>query len=227
MPYKRHPKKPMKKRTYRRKPRISRPINALATVHKCEMTYAEQFAIDAVADITSTYVFRANSLYDPNVTGTGHQPMGFDQMCEFYQKFTVTASSIELHVVYPSASQPNPALWGVIVSTDAGAPTGLAVTDILEQKFSTRIRSAGTISNEQTLTNVERKKFSLRKFFGGKVQPCDPSYQCTASADATNLAYYNVYCCSTVPLENPGSINFIAKIRYYVTCTDPIMLTQS
>lgn len=37
-----------------------------------------------------------NSLYDPDYTGSGHQPMGFDQVMALYSDFWVTASSITI-----------------------------------------------------------------------------------------------------------------------------------
>jgi len=36
-----------------------------------------------------SYVFSLNGMYDPDVTGTGGQPMGFDQMMTFYEHYTV------------------------------------------------------------------------------------------------------------------------------------------
>lgn len=36
-----------------------------------------------------SHVFRANSVYDPDLTSTGHQPMGCDQMAVFFHHYTV------------------------------------------------------------------------------------------------------------------------------------------
>jgi len=35
------------------------------------------------------YQFRLNSLFDPDFTGTGHQPKGFDQLAALYQRYRV------------------------------------------------------------------------------------------------------------------------------------------
>jgi len=45
------------------------------------------------------YVFRLNSLYDPNFTAGGHQPYGFDQFNTVYNKYKVTGVSIEVMFV--------------------------------------------------------------------------------------------------------------------------------
>lgn len=38
---------------------------------------------------TDEYQFNLNSLFDPNRTGTGHQPLGFDQWATFYNRYRV------------------------------------------------------------------------------------------------------------------------------------------
>lgn len=38
------------------------------------------------------YTYGANCLYDPNISGTGHQPLGFDQMMAFYSRYRVLSS---------------------------------------------------------------------------------------------------------------------------------------
>lgn len=44
--------------------------------------------------LAAGYVFAANGLYDPDITGTGSQPMGFDQMMIFYEHYTVTRCTL-------------------------------------------------------------------------------------------------------------------------------------
>lgn len=42
-----------------------------------------------VTGLSVSHVFSANGLYDPDITGTGTQPGGFDQMMIFYEHYTV------------------------------------------------------------------------------------------------------------------------------------------
>lgn len=60
------------------------------------LTYAEKGIAILNTSATNTYVYRQNDVYDPNFTGTGSQPVGFDQFMAFYGKFKVHGSHIEL-----------------------------------------------------------------------------------------------------------------------------------
>jgi hypothetical protein len=42
------------------------------------------------------YRFRGNSVYDPDYTSTGHQPVGYDEFSAFFQYYRVVASKIHL-----------------------------------------------------------------------------------------------------------------------------------
>jgi len=51
-----------------------------------------------------TYFFSANGLFDPNITGTGHQPMGFDQMMLFFEQYTVVSSKCTMQCINSSGA---------------------------------------------------------------------------------------------------------------------------
>lgn len=57
-----------------------------------QLTYNE--VVSQTGATLATYTFRGNSLFDPNYTGAGNQPLGFDEISAFYQKYRVFASKI-------------------------------------------------------------------------------------------------------------------------------------
>ncbi len=59
---------------------------------KCIKTlrYASgHIGLSSTSGVVQTQVFSLNGPYDPDITGTGHQPMGFDQMMQFYNHYCV------------------------------------------------------------------------------------------------------------------------------------------
>lgn len=61
--------------------------------------YCDNIQLPAAAVGTkSLYQFRCNSLYDPDYTGVGHQPMYFDEMAAKYFKYQVVKASIRVWV---------------------------------------------------------------------------------------------------------------------------------
>lgn len=61
---------------------------------KLRYNEAHTFAAGSTPNFASSYKMRLNSLYDPNLTGLGHQPRGFDELMSIYEKYTVVAAKI-------------------------------------------------------------------------------------------------------------------------------------
>lgn len=69
------------------------PLFPLKTF-KRRLRYCDTITATSTGAVMGAYKFAANGLYDPDVTGTGHQPAGFDQMMLSYNHFCVTYSRI-------------------------------------------------------------------------------------------------------------------------------------
>lgn len=61
------------------------------------LRYADTIVINPGATI-GQYTFRGNSLFDPDYTGTGHQPMYFDQLAAIYGKYRVYSCTFHVSV---------------------------------------------------------------------------------------------------------------------------------
>lgn len=72
-----------------------------------KLCYTEAFSFNPSAGITSAQVMRANSCFDPNQTGAGTQPPGFDQWGNFYNKYVVMKSTCVLTILpHPGSETP-------------------------------------------------------------------------------------------------------------------------
>lgn len=118
-----HVKKPKsKKKVIKTKRKVNKPINISKAVTKgpfkryddndpfppvfmCKMTYVDSNTLSTgVAGVFGTeQVFRLNSLFDPNFTGTGRQPYCYDQITPLYRYYQVFGVNIEIIANDPSA----------------------------------------------------------------------------------------------------------------------------
>lgn len=66
---------------------VPRGLNPIAPRYIGKMKYSETITTGLIGD----YQFRLNSLFDPNLSGTGHQPYGFDTLSTLYNRYRVIA----------------------------------------------------------------------------------------------------------------------------------------
>lgn len=91
-----------------------------------KLRYTEKINMGSVGAATTTVInqFIANGAYDPNYTGVGHQPRGFDQFMSSYEAYTVTGSKMSVNFVYDAYQGPSTeALAGEMEQPAAVAPT--------------------------------------------------------------------------------------------------------
>lgn len=149
------------------------------------LKYAETVTITLNGSGLGSYLFSANGLFDPNISGTGHQPMYFDQLMTIYNHYTVTASKIK---ATPLASGTYSSIWTLLKDDDTGInPTG----------YYTVIERPDSVTTTEVLVSQPAKplwqSFDARATFGGDPLAQD-SLQGTVAANPTEQTYYVVYC---------------------------------
>lgn len=75
---------------------VQTPLFAARSKHKMLPYYSNASLTAPVTGLGVGYVYSANGLYDPDISGTGTQPMGFDQMMVFYEHYTVFSARIRV-----------------------------------------------------------------------------------------------------------------------------------
>lgn len=70
-----------------------------------KMKYVEEIGLVAAASVPGVWVFRLNSIFDPDFTGTGHQPFGRDQLVDFYHRYRVFRVDMVLIITAQFTSQ--------------------------------------------------------------------------------------------------------------------------
>ena len=65
--------------------------------------YADVVNLSITSGAFASQVFSCNGLFDPDVTGTGHQPLYFDQLIALYQHYNVMSSKITIRATVAEA----------------------------------------------------------------------------------------------------------------------------
>lgn len=155
------------RRTYRKKSR--KPIiNGIFPPRlPVKLTYAEyDLAITgATVGTPGTYVFRLNSLYDPNATGVGHSCKLFDTLCGNvdtdapYFRYTVYGAKVT--ITFKNATAKG-SVW--ICGTNQAGPTNNY--DARENPNATVKLIDATSSNTNRGTVTIRRYYSIAKIWG-------------------------------------------------------------
>lgn len=68
-------------------------------VLRAEFPYNDNLNFAAGAGL-NTYLFNSNNMYDPNYTGTGHQPRGWDQITPYYKYYRVVSVTMQVKATW-------------------------------------------------------------------------------------------------------------------------------
>lgn len=194
------------------------PSSPVPKSKRVTLRYAEtNVSLDPGASIPADYFFKCNDLYDPNYTGVGHQPMGFDQWMALYGKFTVVNSKIT--VKFTNGADATTADWIVGVRRTT-TPTSSSTNEILESNAC----SYAVKERYQVPTVVN--SYSMAKEHPGVGIEEDSMYGTNAASPA-NAMYFHVWAINAVTNVDITPVIATVVIEYDVRFFDPIVLGSS
>lgn len=185
---------------------IPRSVNSpFPNVRTVVLRYCTNFNLDAAAGVVSKWLFRANSVYDPDYTGAGHQPYGFDQLSAIYNHYEVISSYI---TVTATPSSP-----GAVAAHEV---VGIALKD-----------DTTTESNLDTLREAKNTKWDILSAYGklrvsnsyNRRKYFPNEFQALGSAVTTNPSeemYFLVWSSHQRDDTEPGGLYCMATIDYRV-----------
>jgi hypothetical protein len=186
-----------------------------------KLRYFETVEIDPGTGTPTQYSFSANGLFDPNYTGTGHQPRGFDQLMLMYNHYIVVGAKITctFHSLSPIVS----VVAGIHVGTDVTATPDL--TDIIEQGNRKYVVLGGNSEGDNTKTVTEY--CSIKKEFGLKDIRDNASIKGHVTGNPTEQCYFHIFTCAQNEVSNPTVVETSVLIDYLVIFTEPNDLDKS
>ena len=160
------------------------------------------------------YTFRGNSLFDPDYSGGGHQPMYFDQYAGIYNKYRVVGSAIRVEAI--NAQGLSGCYFMMFPNTDIATLTSIPLA--LEQS---RARAANIMPIAGGGPAARYKQYcSTRKACGLlKGEAYDDTLSATIGNNPAQVWYWNLFWETTDSASNV-TINALVKITYYVQFFD-------
>lgn len=171
------------------------------------------------AGTVSSHIFSANGLYDPDITGTGHQPIGFDQFMAMYDHYVVQRSRMTIQVSNRDGSYSQVV---VLSLQDDVTATGNLDTMIENgQSVNAMVTPAGGSKAHCTLS----LSADVLKFLGKKTGDAS-EIKGSASANPTEQCFFHI---SIAPNQGVDSsqCDVVVLLEYDVMFVEPVLLTAS
>lgn len=174
-----------------------------------------------VGGIIACYTYSLNGLYDPNITGAGHQPMGFDQIMLMYNNFTVIGA--KARITFRTTDSSTGVDVGCHISTTSTAPNNL---DELIENGRCKWKLLGYQGgNGPTIAHMNAKA-SIKKYFQMKNIMDEDDLKGTVLTNPNKQLYLHIFARQP---NNVDSQPVYAQVllEYVSIFTRPIMLNQS
>lgn len=181
-------KRRFKRRYYRRKASIARSLKApVPDKAVAKLRYCETLVLNPTVGSIANHVYRSNDCYDPNVTGVGHQPIGFDQWMGLYNHFYVKGSRITAEFS-ANADTAAAGTFVAVMHLNASASDTTTNMELIRERTNTVWKAAGPMTGRSVVKLT--KSFSHRKFFRKSL--FDDDFQGSASGPPNEQAFFYV-----------------------------------
>lgn len=183
---------------------------------RTKLKYSDIMTITTGAGGVGLHVFRGNSIFDPDQTGVGHQPMYHDNYENIYQRYLVRGAKCQIKAVNHSGT--DSCILMLVASTDQFAMGDVNAQTTLEQNYSKRTAIMSVASQNPTAVSLycsTSKVLGLRK---GQIIS-DDLFGAHFGASPTDLWYFNIGIVGmNATVGVPIRIQIL--ITYYIECFD-------
>lgn len=183
------------------------PNSIITTLRYCDVK-----TLTSTTSATTSTLFRANGIFDPDYTAGGHQPMFYDQWAAIYNYYTVLGSKIK--VIFKGTSD-----YSTVVCLQGSSTTSLSsgVATFLEQNNGVHT-IVGPKTNQATVLTMT---YSPNENMGQDVKD-DGSSMTAVGADpsAGEGTYYFGILAATSDAASTSTLDILVEIEYTVKFTE-------
>lgn len=192
------------------------------------LSYGDVISLTGTTGAVGSYTFRANSLFDPDLTGTGHQPRYFDTLCGAdnstapYQSYEVRAAKIKC--TFSGTGTDNLGIQNQVVGIicrPGSVGTNYDRNELIERNDG-KYKQMGYWSGNQGVVQVKMNQQIAPVLGFNRIE--DVSGAAAAyNANPTNAACFDVVACAKDG-SSTSTCNVIVEIDFLVkfyTMNDP------
>lgn len=227
------PRRRVAKKAYRRRLRYRRRAKAPSTVSIrtpsvvpdrlfTKLKYSLSRTLDtSPASSNPQYVFRGNSLYDPEFAVGGSQPMGYDQWSAFYNNYRVHASAITVRMMSTADSDAGGFIKVTLFPSTTAAAGSYSGNS--EQPYS----KVNYLPNKGLNKIFLKNKMYAKKMLGLKSIAYDEDLAAAIGADPVKEWYWILDAYSINEVANVLGVYMEVKITYYAEFFGRVQLARS
>jgi hypothetical protein len=159
-------------------------------------------------------------MYDPDVTGTGHQPRGFDQLMLFYDHYVVTKARATVRFFNASTAVSSE----VFVTVRDNSVKSTSYLDYLESTYTktAQLGVEGTSAATKTITfDVDPGRF-----LGRRDPLSDPQLKGSVAANPDEGCSFHIGA-YTPDLFTASNVLLVVTVEYTCTLIEPKMVAAS
>ncbi len=219
------PKRNQSQRTKRgRKPRdalsyIPKPLIQAVTL--VNMNYVDiQTISETVAGSGAFYTYRISDLFDPNFTGVGTQPVGFDQLSTLYTRFRVLSVAVTVEANNNATTTTLSAVFPSSQSTLPASPFSWPLQPMARSAL-LNLPAGGNNTCRFHFKLDPAKVLGLTK----NQYMSDMDYTCTPTASPVRSVFIHLTCSGRGGVLT-STVSLI-RMQYLVECSEPYLNTIS
>lgn len=187
---------------------------------RTKVQYCDVVQMTASAGNPAVYQFRMNGIYDPDYTGTGHQPQWTDQLFAVYNRYVVNNARIIVtfcpnHNATAEADDRGPYIVGINTTAGTNAFAAASYPALLEDGNTVHgvIVTKEGGNNKLTLSNT----YSPVRDIGLSIT--DDTMQASSGADlaVAKTLFANLFALDMTHTTLSQSVSAVVKIVYDVT----------
>jgi hypothetical protein len=191
--------------------------NLLRTQQQAIVRYYDNYSLTGTLGLPAVQVFSVNGMYDPDISGIGHQPRGFDELMALYDRFQVDETLIEVEWSAPiqasyNSTSGNQVLVGISLLEGSTAKT--TARDYIESRIEDHTVMVPTNGARKLKLTVKANEFL------GLPKRGEHGLTGSNAANPAYMCYFHIWAVG-VDGAAASAVDATVKITYKTNLTEP------